>query len=338
MIPLWVAEGRHVTLLTYPVDDRWDGLPDEVRVVGLPAPDPDAMHSGAALGRSLLRILRTGRAIRRTVRLRSQDVVLAFLPGASILTLTATLGLGVRVIPCERNDPTRQRFSLPVRSLRRVLYRRSAAVTVNSEVAGEAFARLLRGRVPVHTVLNPLPEWSAPLGAEREDLIVSVGRLVPQKRHDDVIHAFAGLAESHPSWRLEIVGDGPERSTLERLVRTLGIGDRVTLRGHVDDVRPVLVRARILVLASSYEGTPNALLEGLLSGVRGVVSAAVPALPPPLGPAPALERFVVGDVTELRAILDRVVREEQKTDRGARLMGTAEYAAQVRESWTRVIG
>lgn len=338
MVPLWVAEGRHVTLLTHPVDNRWDGLPNEVRVVALPAPNPRAMHSGAALGRSLLRILRTAQEIRRTVRSRPQDVVLPFLPGASILTLTATLGLGARVIACERNDPTRQPFSLPVQLLRRLLYRRSTGVTVNSDIAGESFARLLHGRVPVHMVFNPLPEWPATHGADREDLVLSIGRLVPQKRHDDVIRAFARLTESYPSWQLEIVGDGPERAALKRLVETLGIRDRVTLRGHVNDVRSVLARARVLVLASDYEGTPNALLEGLLSGVRGVVSAAVPALPAPLDPTPPLERFAVGDVAELQEILDRIFREGQEPDRRARLLGAAEYAAQARESWARVIG
>ena len=108
MIPSWISEGRAVTLLTYPVDERWEGLPDSVEMIALPPPDSGAMHSATALLRSSVRILRTALTIRQAARSRPGSIVLPFLPGAAILTLAATIGLHRRVIPCERNDPTRQ--------------------------------------------------------------------------------------------------------------------------------------------------------------------------------------------------------------------------------------
>lgn len=336
MIPRWVQAGHRVTLLTHPVDERWDDLPEHVELVPLPAPSPRAMHSSRHLLASARAAVGIARAIRRTARSRRAAVILPFLPGSAVLALIATWGLGSRVVPCERNDPTRQRLHPLIETARRILYRRASAVTVNTAAARDAFVQLLGGRVPVHLVANPLPDWPAPDPAEpREDLIVSVGRLVPQKRHSDVIRAFAHVAPDHPSWRLRIVGEGPDRPHLEQLVADLALEGRVDLPGHTDDVRAVLVRARTLVLASEFEGTPNVLLEGLLAGLDAVVSDAVPPLPEPLQPGRPLARFPVGDVDTLADILKSGILVQQSLHRLSRigLRGVDRYETSVHNSF-----
>src|SRR5208337_2714802 len=57
--------------------------------------------------------------------------------------------------------------------------------------------------------------------------ILFVGRLVRRKGVDDLIDAFRLVSEDFPDWRLEIVGDGPERKKLEQLVADLGLGEKV---------------------------------------------------------------------------------------------------------------
>lgn len=341
MIPRWVDAGHRVTLLTHPVDERWGDLPEHVQVVPLPSPSPAAMHSTIGLLASVRAAMGSARTIRRIARSNPGAVVLPFLPGAAILTLMATWGLGSRVVPCERNDPTRQRLHPLIESARRILYRRAAAVTVNTTVARVAFEQLLRGRVPVHLVANPLPDWPAPDPAKpREDLIVSVGRLVPQKRHDDVIRAFARAAPHHPTWRLTIVGEGPERTRLERLVTELSLQDRVDLPGHTDDVRSVLVRARLLVLASEFEGTANVLLEALIVGVDAVVSDAVPALPEPLEPSRPLLRFPVGDVEALAGTMQALMTDAPRSSDAAAapaVEGMNDFLSAVEASWRTLL-
>jgi phosphatidylinositol alpha-1,6-mannosyltransferase len=63
--------------------------------------------------------------------------------------------------------------------------------------------------------------------------ILFVGRLVRRKGVDDLIDAFRSISEDFPDWRLEIVGDGPERKGLERLVADLGLGERVEFFGSL---------------------------------------------------------------------------------------------------------
>jgi glycosyltransferase involved in cell wall biosynthesis len=88
----------------------------------------------------------------------------------------------------------------------------------------------------------------------RPDTIVSVGRLVWEKGHQDVLRALAAIrhgvvpGDAPP---LLIVGDGPERARLQRHADELGIGDLVAFASVPYDEMPALLsRARMLVLAS----------------------------------------------------------------------------------------
>lgn len=117
-------------------------------------------------------------------------------------------------------------------------------------------------------VINPYvtPAMLAPCndaGCER-DAILAIGRLAPQKRFDLLIRAFAEVRE--PGARLVILGEGPDRPSLEMLVRDLSLDGRVTMPGYVPDVGPWLRRARLFALSSRYEGLPAVVLEAMASG------------------------------------------------------------------------
>jgi phosphatidylinositol alpha-1,6-mannosyltransferase len=63
--------------------------------------------------------------------------------------------------------------------------------------------------------------------------ILFVGRLVRRKGADDLIDAFRSVSGDFPAWRLEIVGDGPEKKRLEQLVADLGLGEKVEFFGSL---------------------------------------------------------------------------------------------------------
>jgi glycosyltransferase involved in cell wall biosynthesis len=139
---------------------------------------------------------------------------------------------------------------------------------------------------------------------------VFVGRLTAQK---DLPVALAALGEV-PEARLVLVGDGPERQSLERSIRELGLGDRVELLGSVsrDEALRYLAGARAAVLSSAWENLPHAAVEALSVGTP-VVSTAVGGVPEvvrdeengllvPAGDAQAL-------AGALRRMLDDTVRD-----------------------------
>lgn len=109
------------------------------------------------------------------------------------------------------------------------------------------------------------------LGANAE-LVVTIGRLWPQKRIKDLIWAADLLKGVRPDTHLLIVGDGPQRYLLERYRNAIQIQDRVHFLGHREDVVTILRQASCFWLASDYEGQSNALMEAMSMGVPAVAS------------------------------------------------------------------
>lgn len=101
----------------------------------------------------------------------------------------------------------------------------------------------------------------------------AVGRLVPlHKGFDLLIRAFARLCEENARVRLEIAGDGPERSALEELARRAGVSERVKFHGFVEDVPGFLGGINVFVNPSRWEAFGNTLVEGLAAGLPCIAS------------------------------------------------------------------
>ena len=144
-------------------------------------------------------------------------------------------------------------------------------------------------------------------------LLLSVGRLVWEKGHQDVLRALALLRRGPgDDVRLLVVGTGPEEPRLRRVARDLGLEDRVEFRGAVpyDDLPALHARASALVLASL--GTPYweeqfgmVLPEAMASHLPLVVSTSG-AIPEVVGPRAAT--FAPGDWVGLAGRLAAVER------------------------------
>lgn len=110
-------------------------------------------------------------------------------------------------------------------------------------------------------------------GPASDGPIVTVARLSHEKGIDLLIHAMKLLSNDWPAVQLEIAGDGPERSALQALVRSLGLGETVQFLGNESDVAAVLNRSRLFVLPSRVEGMPLTILEAMASGLPVVATS-----------------------------------------------------------------
>jgi glycosyltransferase involved in cell wall biosynthesis len=115
--------------------------------------------------------------------------------------------------------------------------------------------------------------FAPPSADEKVYDVALVGRLVPIKRIDIFVRAIAVLVRTRPSAQAVIVGDGPLRADLERLVKELGIESHVTFAGQQTDVQAWLRRTRIFSLTSESEGLALSLMEAMTCGLPGVVPA-----------------------------------------------------------------
>jgi len=109
--------------------------------------------------------------------------------------------------------------------------------------------------------------------APGEDLVVgTLGSLTAVKNQALLIRACHTLVQRGVRLRLEIAGEGPERTALERLVGSLGMADRISLRGHVSDTPAFLNTLDVFVLPSDSEAHPNALSEAAACGLPCIAS------------------------------------------------------------------
>jgi L-malate glycosyltransferase len=113
-----------------------------------------------------------------------------------------------------------------------------------------------------------------PTSGRRSNQIVFVGRLISNKRPDDILEAFAQLDRS--DWQLVFVGDGPMRRRLERRTMELRLCASVQFLGVRSDIQAVLSKAAIAVRPSLTEGRSLAILEAMASGTCVVASDIVP--------------------------------------------------------------
>jgi glycosyltransferase involved in cell wall biosynthesis len=193
-------------------------------------------------------------------------------------------------------------FRATYRAFRGRAYRETTIPRVDLFLAATERARdcLLLEDVPAERIeVCPPGVDFAPRGGEPDQLVVSPGRLVWEKGHQDVLRALAalrrGLVDGEPP-RLLIVGSGPEEPRLRRYAADLGVADLVELRGDVpyDEMPAVFGRAQCVVLASLptplwEEQFGMVLAEAIAAGVP-VVATASGAIPEVVGDSAVLVR------------------------------------------------
>lgn len=157
----------------------------------------------------------------------------------------------------------------------------------------------------ITTILNAVQLHSLDTPATPIADVVTVARLVPWKGLDILIDV---CARNH--WQLNIVGDGPDRATLEALANKLSA--QVTFVGHVSksQVSHEIRKAKVFVLNSSYEGLPHVVLEAKAANVP-VVATAVGGTPDTI--THGIDGWLVkfGDKSELATTIEMVLSDEE---------------------------
>jgi glycosyltransferase involved in cell wall biosynthesis len=116
--------------------------------------------------------------------------------------------------------------------------------------------------------------------SEDELLVLAVGRLSKEKAQIDLLHAFKNLRDTSPrlNAKLVVVGDGPERGSLEATALSLGISSRVIFAGQVQNVQTYYAAANVLANPSDSEGSPYVLLEAVAADLP-IIATSVGGVP-----------------------------------------------------------
>lgn len=220
-------------------------------------------------------------------------------------------------------------------------HRLATHVTAVSEAVADSVVALGVPRARITVIPNgvdaarfvtpaPVEDARRALGADGSPLVGSVGCLAARKDYGTLLEAVRLLADRGLAFRVALVGDGPDRGTLEARAAALGLAARVRFLGERADVDRLLPGMDVFVLSSREEGIPNALLEAMAAG-RACVATAVGGTPevmrdgatgwlvPPGQPralADALEQALTrpGEARRRGAAAGQVVRDEMSIE------------------------
>lgn len=95
--------------------------------------------------------------------------------------------------------------------------------------------------------------------------LMTVGRLEPEKRIEDILYAIGRLQQQYRSVGLFVVGEGSRKPALMQLAAKLGLKERVVFLGERSDVLGLLQSANAYIQASAYEGYSRTLVEAALA-------------------------------------------------------------------------
>ena len=148
------------------------------------------------------------------------------------------------------------------------------------------------------------------IAPDGEKIIIHTSNFRKVKRVPDVVYIFAKILEKIPS-KLLLVGDGPERSSVEQLCRELNLGQNVRFLGKQDAVEEILSVADLFVMPSETESFGLAALEAM--------ACRIPVISTNEGGIPELNidgetGFMsnIGDVTEMAANAVYILEDEKR--------------------------
>lgn len=158
------------------------------------------------------------------------------------------------------------------RAIRATLAHARLVLANSAGTARRCTDRGARATRVVHLGAELPPAGSPSPPAPGRPTLVTVGHLVARKRHADVIAALARLGTEHPDLRYVVVGDGPERERLRALAGSLGVADRVELRGQLPPEQAAACgrEATLFVLPSVDEAFGVAYVEAMAGGVPAI--------------------------------------------------------------------
>ncbi len=135
-----------------------------------------------------------------------------------------------------------------------------------------------------------------------------IGRLVEVKNHELLLNAFAALAAALPEARLLVIGQGPLEQQLRDQTAALRLSDSVLFTGYIGDMARWYPALDMVVLSSTTEGTPMAVLEAGNYGIP-VVASAVGGIPDMVDDGTTGVLFPSGDQASLAAALARLAED-----------------------------
>ena len=124
---------------------------------------------------------------------------------------------------------------------------------------------------PLHIIAPGIDVKEFSFNNAKKDVdIIATGSLIPLKQYDIFVQVIAGIKRKVPLVRTVLIGDGPEKNTLQGLIDSSGLKSNITLTGELShpDVLQWMQRGKVFLHTSSYEAFGVVCIEALYSGAE----------------------------------------------------------------------
>lgn len=172
-----------------------------------------------------------------------------------------------KLVICERNNP--DFYSKGYRKLFSLMARKADGCVCQTTTILNWYRTKLSPKTKSIVVANSIngDVLNAAVSELGDKVIMTMGRLEPQKNQAMLISAFAELANVYPEYNLVIYGKGPLENDLKAQITSLGLDNRIELRGFTNNVVEAYRHSCLFVLTSDHEGMPNVLAEAMAMGL-----------------------------------------------------------------------
>lgn len=226
-------------------------------------------------GFRMLNLIRKCSAYRALCKREKIDVVVGFTSNMAVYSVLASIFSGRKSLISERTDPHIEPRRKILRGLRNLLFCLADAVVFQTPGARDYYPWIVRNKSTI--IANPISE-TLPTATEeeRENRIVNFCRIAPQKNLKVLLDAFEIFYGTHKDYSLEIYGDAREgdiyKEELVNYVRTLSSCANIHFYPACTDVHQKILRAKMFVSSSDYEGMSNSMLEAMAIGLPVIVT------------------------------------------------------------------
>jgi glycosyltransferase involved in cell wall biosynthesis len=267
----------------------------------------------------------------RLIRRGACDVSVSFLFYSDLLgTMISWLGnVPIRISAQRSSNDHYSRLRCKMIS---AVLKKATCIVLNNSAYQLTVKRFLPDETPVHVISNGIDasQESAVASAKclhtvlklplDTPLIGCVGRLSKEKRVEDVIRAIELLEDK--TVHLVLVGEGPQRLHLIKVAESLDLANRVHFLGNWRDTRAIFGDLAIYILASSFEGMANSLMEAMVVRCPVAVSD-IDANLELVGSNEHGWAFRVGDIQDLAEVIALIFRSPEQ--RKIRTQAAKEY-------------
>lgn len=254
--------------------------------------------------------------LKRIFKEEQPEVIISFLCSNNKMAIRAARSVGIPVIVSERSNPATEYTNVISKLIVNYIYRYANGVVFQTPDAKAFFGNKVQKKSVI--LPNSIQKDFVRIDyfKDRNNAIVTVGRMDDNKNQIMLIKAFEKIADYYPQIVLKLYGEGVCWDEWKAYAEQSPYANRIQFYGRISDVDKVIDKDRIFVLPSKNEGIPNSLIEAMALGL------AVVATDCPCGGVRALLEdnkngllVPVNDVDSMadaiRKILDNPTLEEQ---------------------------